>query len=718
MTITTSALAPHVAPTVAPTPIAASISSPVSLSMPDAPAGLKGRQAGAAQSDSPGRMRAQLPAAPALVPYPSEYPIPGGGSKTLVGLDGEFSKETDARLAAHRVVIETARAKLAKQLAQADVPVDSALAKFASGSLDHVYVDSKNFKALARAAGPVDGRPDQFPVYVDTKRNQLVVNIEQAFVPGDELSEPARRGLQEALGVDSGPHYKGHRISSTTKGADFFKPNTHSLIEGKHPNVTDFVHPNYFDAPSTKALGKEIAVHRGLMDNREGVPENSLSAIQAAFDAGYRSLELDVQVTSDGTPVLLHDFTIGRMTDDPQDRLVSHVTFAELSQKNLVIRNPVDGNFVETDQKVASIEQALDDVARTKPGMSIALDCKETTAEAAFDILLRRPELREMTALKLYSKAYAGGFDQFLGNLYRHYGIDPKSPEDKHRRLELLGTLSQIRVVPVFSQEVLTNPQLKQFFPAHDAKTQDSDEGLAETAQAWLDSWTTMKPVIVEAVSTDKATPEGRGMAQLNEHFAEPANPYHGVATSAAYRYEDFSVPQKDGDKKYYTWQIFGGITDATGDKWAVNRGTAGAFRKDGDNLLTDQPEEEVWASQHDERLPRGHTGLELDVPPGTAIDTTRDDAIVKERLKEFLAEKEKRKPDAQLIADVRAGREADKAGAVADEAKSPSPNPWVVGGVAAAATAATTAAVGYLATRPGLLRGTPDQGADHQRNA
>ena len=127
----------------------------------------------------------------------------------------------------------------------------------------------------------------------------------------------------------------------------------------------------------------------------------------------------------------------------------------ELRNKPLVIRNPVDGNFVETGQKVASVKEALLDIARTKPDMAIALDCKEQTAEAAFDLLKNEPELRKFTALKLYAKAYPGGFDQFLGNLYERYNIDPKHPEDRAKRQELLQTLKGIKVALPVLKDVL-----------------------------------------------------------------------------------------------------------------------------------------------------------------------------------------------------------------------------------------------------------------------
>ncbi len=51
--------------------------------------------------------------------------------------------------------------------------------------------------------------------------------------------------------------------------------------------------------------------HRGLHDEKR--PENALSAIIAAADAGY-AIELDVQPSSDGEAMVFHDYTLERLT--------------------------------------------------------------------------------------------------------------------------------------------------------------------------------------------------------------------------------------------------------------------------------------------------------------------------------------------------------------------------------------------------------------------
>lgn len=53
--------------------------------------------------------------------------------------------------------------------------------------------------------------------------------------------------------------------------------------------------------------------HRGL--HWPGVPENSLAAVRAAVAAGY-GVEVDVQPSADGVPMVFHDYDLARLTGE------------------------------------------------------------------------------------------------------------------------------------------------------------------------------------------------------------------------------------------------------------------------------------------------------------------------------------------------------------------------------------------------------------------
>lgn len=92
--------------------------------------------------------------------------------------------------------------------------------------------------------------------------------------------------------------------------------------------------------------------HPYLAPNREGgfIPfahrggstshsENSLAAFHHAWDLGFRYLETDVQITSDGVLVAFHDDDLQRTCDVP--RSISTMTWAEVSLARIDGREPI-----------------------------------------------------------------------------------------------------------------------------------------------------------------------------------------------------------------------------------------------------------------------------------------------------------------------------------------------------------------------------------------
>ncbi len=70
-----------------------------------------------------------------------------------------------------------------------------------------------------------------------------------------------------------------------------------------------------------------VFAHRGA---REQAPENTLPAFERAAELGADGIELDVQLSADRVPVVIHDFTVDATTDGTGR--VSEKTFDELRQ--------------------------------------------------------------------------------------------------------------------------------------------------------------------------------------------------------------------------------------------------------------------------------------------------------------------------------------------------------------------------------------------------
>lgn len=73
--------------------------------------------------------------------------------------------------------------------------------------------------------------------------------------------------------------------------------------------------------------------HRGTA---EAAPENTLLAFQRAVAAGVDAIELDVRLSRDGVPVVIHDSTVDRTTDG--HGRVADLTAAELGALNAAAR--------------------------------------------------------------------------------------------------------------------------------------------------------------------------------------------------------------------------------------------------------------------------------------------------------------------------------------------------------------------------------------------
>jgi glycerophosphoryl diester phosphodiesterase len=74
----------------------------------------------------------------------------------------------------------------------------------------------------------------------------------------------------------------------------------------------------------------ELVAHRGASKE---APENTMAALQAALNIGVDYIEIDVHLSKDGIPVVIHDAVLGRTVKiDPPDRVTNldYKTLADL----------------------------------------------------------------------------------------------------------------------------------------------------------------------------------------------------------------------------------------------------------------------------------------------------------------------------------------------------------------------------------------------------
>ena len=116
-----------------------------------------------------------------------------------------------------------------------------------------------------------------------------------------------------------------------------------------------------------------VIAHRGASAR---APENTLEAFQCALDDGADALELDVRLSRDGVPVVIHDPTLDRTTD--RTGTVADLTWAEIQRTNAGARHH-DSMWTTRQVRVPSLEEVLDGVR----DLPLLIEIKAAEAQSA-----------------------------------------------------------------------------------------------------------------------------------------------------------------------------------------------------------------------------------------------------------------------------------------------------------------------------------------------
>lgn len=124
----------------------------------------------------------------------------------------------------------------------------------------------------------------------------------------------------------------------------------------------------------------EIIAHRG---SSFVAPENTLAAVELAIEQGVDAIEIDVRETSDLIPILFHDRTTSRTTNDVLNRRVANMTLAEM--KSLDAGSWFSPDFI--DEKVPTLEETI---IRVDKRAILFIEMKvysETLEESVFNLI-------------------------------------------------------------------------------------------------------------------------------------------------------------------------------------------------------------------------------------------------------------------------------------------------------------------------------------------
>ncbi|WP_373792252.1 glycerophosphodiester phosphodiesterase family protein [Jeotgalibaca porci] len=127
----------------------------------------------------------------------------------------------------------------------------------------------------------------------------------------------------------------------------------------------------------------ELIAHRGFHDQ---VPENTIHAIKETFRKGYRTIENDISVTSDGEYVILHDSTINRTARNADGSVI----VGDININDITLAQALTYDFgifmgsQYADTKIMTLKEYIFECKRY--GLRVALDLKVWDLSAILDI--------------------------------------------------------------------------------------------------------------------------------------------------------------------------------------------------------------------------------------------------------------------------------------------------------------------------------------------
>jgi glycerophosphoryl diester phosphodiesterase len=152
--------------------------------------------------------------------------------------------------------------------------------------------------------------------------------------------------------------------------------------------MTTLLHP-YLDHPGVLAFA-----HRG---GAEEHPENTMRAFGAAIDMGYRYIESDIHITSDGVLLAFHDDRLDRVCDGEGEGLIQTLPWSVVRQARVAGTEPI----VE-----------LQELLETFPDTRFNLDIKHWMALG--------PSLELLTRMGAWDRVCIGSFSDRRLNRVRN----------------------------------------------------------------------------------------------------------------------------------------------------------------------------------------------------------------------------------------------------------------------------------------------------------
>ncbi|WOH75460.1 glycerophosphodiester phosphodiesterase family protein [Bradyrhizobium sp. NDS-1] len=339
----------------------------------------------------------------------------------------------------------------------------------------------------------------------------------------------------------------------------------------------------FLTGPEAKTRGidphrKQILPHRGLFDNSKGILENTISAADNALKHGFHRVELDLRADKSGHAWMIHDSTLGRVTGDPNNCLISDVPTEEIKNMNLSIWNPINNERLPAldrhgnPQQMEDLQKIIDYVReknRSGDEFNVIIDPKdEVSTIAAIKALsaLENADVRRHLGIKIYS-TYVPITDRDVARW-------------ENKTTKVLDALVQANVPVQLNNRLNLIPVL---IKAENVQSPHIDKDQVTQAGDWLTSFDRLGNLTMVEISRFKGTDNFDKMNQVTAKFQAAGKKFASTPVTASYISEAFSV---NGQKFYYSAQ--GVPITLPGRPDMEFRATFGALEPYADVLLSD----------------------------------------------------------------------------------------------------------------------------------
>ncbi|XP_034044137.1 glycerophosphodiester phosphodiesterase 1 [Thalassophryne amazonica] len=153
-----------------------------------------------------------------------------------------------------------------------------------------------------------------------------------------------------------------------------------------------------------------VVAHRG---GGHDAPENTIAAIREAHKNGATGVELDLEFSADGIPILMHDETVDRTTNGSGS--LTQLSVSDLRKLDAAAKHRLRDTFAG--EKVPTLKEAVEECIRLQ--LTIYFDVKGHPDEAAAalkDLFKKHPVL--------YNSSIVCSFEPKV--IYRMRQIDPE----------------------------------------------------------------------------------------------------------------------------------------------------------------------------------------------------------------------------------------------------------------------------------------------------